>query len=107
MVATVELFGTSAPALRIFPLHDILLPGPACSCPLGSRCTRIGKHPAVRWRDYDENRKGIGGGYGIQTGHFNGIFVVDLDVAPNKNGIASLLALGTVPDTSSVITPSG
>jgi hypothetical protein len=61
----------------------------------------------VRWRTYDENTKGPSGGYGIQTGHFNGIFVVDLDVKDGKDGIYALLALGPVPDTLSVKTPSG
>lgn len=64
----------------------------------------------VRWRTYDENTRGPGGGYGIQTGHFNGFFVIDLDVSGTKNGIEALLELAAgrpIPDTSSVLTPSG
>jgi len=99
-------------SLRIFPLYDILVDQgvPVCTCPQGAACKSIGKHPLVRWRTYDENTKGQGGGYGIQTGHFNGIFVIDLDVAPDKNGIAALVALAAgrpIPDTLSVLTPSG
>ncbi len=97
------------PELRIFPLHGIL-EGPACTCSLGAACKSIGKHPLVKWRSYDENTKGPSGGYGIQTGHFNGIFVVDLDVKNGKNGAAALEALAAgrpIPDTLSVITPSG
>ena len=97
------------PALRVFPLHGIL-EGPACTCSQKAACKSIGKHPLVKWRTYDESTKGPSGGYGIQTGHFNGIFVVDLDVKEGKNGIAALLALAAgrpIPDTQSVLTPSG
>ncbi|MGO9835104.1 MAG: phage/plasmid primase, P4 family [Polyangiaceae bacterium] len=96
--------------LRIFPLHGIL-PGPACTCPQGAQCKSIGKHPIVHWRNYDdENTKGPSGGYGIQTGQFNGILVVDLDVKNGKDGIAAFreLAAGRpIPNTCSVLTPSG
>jgi predicted P-loop ATPase len=95
--------------LRIFPLHGIL-PGPACTCALGAACKSIGKHPMVRWRNYDENSRGPSGGYGIQTGQFNHILVVDLDVKAGKDGVAALLALAAgrpIPDTLSVLTPSG
>jgi predicted P-loop ATPase len=99
-------------SLRIFPLHGIFYDQgvPACTCKHGTACKSIGKHPMVRWRSYDENTKGPSGGYGIQTGRFNGIFVVDLDVGPDKDGVAALLALAAgrpIPDTSSVLTPSG
>jgi hypothetical protein len=96
-------------SLRVFPLHGIL-PGPACTCSLGPACKSVGKHPMVRWRSYDENSRGPSGGYGIQTGQFNGIFVVDLDVGPDKNGVDALVALAAgrpIPDTLSVLTPSG
>lgn len=99
----------SAPLLRVFPLHDVL-PGPACTCSLGAACKSVGKHPMVRWRSYDENTRGPGGGYGVQTGQFNGVLVVDLDVKSGKDGVAALLALAAgrpVPDTLSVLTPSG
>lgn len=95
--------------LHVFPLHGIL-PGPVCTCSQGAKCDRIGKHPMVPWRTYDENTRGPSGGYGIQTGHFNGIFVIDLDVGPGKDGIDALVQLATgrpIPDTSSVLTPSG
>jgi hypothetical protein len=102
------------PRLRIFPLHGIK--DGACTCPLGAECKDVGKHPMVRWRTYDENTKGPNGGYGIQTGSFNGIFVVDLDVKPpkdgkpGKDGIAAFVQLAAgrpIPDTLSVLTPSG
>jgi len=104
-----ELSPTQRSSLRIFPLHGILYDHgvPACTCSLGTGCKSIGKHPMVRWRHHEEGGRGPSGGYGIQTGSFNGIFVVDLDVSPDKNGVESLLALGTVPDTLSVLTPSG
>jgi hypothetical protein len=61
----------------------------------------------VAWKNYDENTKGPCGGYGIQTGHYNGIFVVDLDISDQKNGIEAILSLGNIPGTLSVLTPSG
>ena len=96
-------------SLRIFPLHGILQPL-ACTCALGAACKSVGKHPLVRWRTYDENAKGPSGGYGIQTGTFNGLFVVDLDVTGGKDGVGELIRLAAgrpIPDTSSVLTPSG
>ena len=100
-------------SLRIFPLHGILYDHgvASCTCSLKTECKSIGKHPMVRWRTYDENRKGPSGGYGIQTGKFNGILVIDLDVKPpDKDGIAELLKLAAgrpIPETLSVLTPSG
>ncbi len=100
-------------SLRIFPLHGIVyLEGiPACTCSLKTECRDIGKHPLVPWRRYDDNKKGPSGGYGIQTGHFNGVFVIDLDNKPseNKNGVDALLALAQgrpIPETTGVITPT-
>lgn len=107
------------PTLRIFPLHGIVRTDqdiPACTCSLGTRCKSIGKHPLVRWRTYDDNEKGPDGGYGIPTGPRNGIFVIDLDIKPAtptkpaKDGVAALLALAAgrpIPDTQSVLTPTG
>jgi predicted P-loop ATPase len=104
-------------SLRVFPLYGIQPADhpdhpPACQCSLGTACKSIGKHPMVRWRHYDENLKGPTGGYGIQTGRFNGIFVIDLDVDVDKgkDGIAALLAIAQgrpIPDTLGVHTPSG
>jgi len=105
-----------SPAFHIFPLYGIVRDdqGVACTCAKKAACRDIGKHPMVAWRTHDENARGPSGGYGIQTGHFNGIVVVDLDVKPNgqppKNGIAAFEALAAgrpIPDTLSVITPSG
>lgn len=61
----------------------------------------------VRWRDYEENEKGPGGDYGVPTGAANGIVVLDLDVRPGKDGTLALEALGEIPDTLVVSTPSG
>lgn len=95
------------PKFRVFPLHDILFNHhgvPSCTCPLGARCDSIGKHPMVPWKNYVENTKGPGGGYGIQTGRFNDILVVDL---ANKSSVRAFTALGPIPETLSVLTPSG
>jgi len=104
-------------SLRVFPLHGILYDqgSATCMCPKGPKCDRVGKHPLVPWRSYDENTKGPSGGYGIQTGHFNGIFVVDLDVGVTKDGtpkdgVAAFVQLAAdkhVPDTLSIVSPSG
>jgi predicted P-loop ATPase len=112
-------------ALRIFPLHDVVrttdatgVTTVACSCAMGADCRNIGKHPLVSWRNYEGNDRGMGGGYGIEMGPFNNVFVTDLDVRPAKDGkpardgIAAFLALaalhgGEIPDTLSVLTPSG
>lgn len=109
--AVIALTEDQGSPFRIFPLHGIVYNGvPSCTCPRGAECRDIGKHPMVPWRTYDENRKGPSGGYGIQTGRFNGIFVVDLDASEKKNGVAALVALAAgrpIPDTLSVLTPSG
>ena len=117
----VDLSTPSVP-LRVFPLHGITYdspghPGePICTCPKGPKCDRVGKHPMVKdWRNYDENTKGPSGGYGIPTGHGNGFFAVDLDVGVTKDGtpkdgINRFIALAAgrpVPDTLSVVSPSG
>jgi virulence-associated protein E/bifunctional DNA primase/polymerase-like protein len=101
-------------SLRVFPLYEILQEQghPVCACPRGAECPRVGKHPMVPWRDYDENTRGPAGGYGVQTGAFNGIFVVDCDrdAGKGKDGVAALLELAAgrpIPDTLSVLTPSG
>ena len=93
-------------ALRIFPLHDVVrttdaagVTTVACSCAMGADCRNIGKHPLVSWRNYEGNDRGMGGGYGIEMGPFNNVFVTDLDVRPAKDGkpardgIAAFLAL--------------
>lgn len=115
-------------SLRFFPLRKILrdTDGSAhCDCSMS--CEQVGKHPAVvGWADgtYWNKRSvgdgeiGEGGGWGIPTGSLNGIFVVDLDVRaacgdkPAKDGVAALEALaraagGEIPDTLTVLTPSG
>lgn len=96
-------------SLRIFPLHGIL-PGPSCTCALGAECRSIGKHPMVPWRHFEDSAKGPSGGYGIQTGHFNGIFAVDLDVTNGKDGPGEFVKLAQgrpIPETASTLTPSG
>jgi predicted P-loop ATPase len=122
---TVDLSTPSVP-LRVFPLHGITYPSPVtpgatsgepiCTCSKGAACKRVGKHPMVEdWRNYDESTKGPSGGYGIPTGHGNGFFVVDLDVGVTKDGVPkdginrfiALAAGRPVPDTLSVVSPSG
>lgn len=97
-------------SLRIFPLHGIDPATKTCTCPRGAACTDVGKHPAVRWRHYEDNEKGPSGGYGIPTGGTNGIFVVDIDMKNGKDGCGSLITLAAgraVPETATVATPTG
>lgn len=98
-------------SLHTFPLYDITPEG-HCACWGGATCKDIGKHPMVRWRQWDEEggRVGPGGSFGIPTGLRNGIFVVDLDRKDGKDGVASFIALAAgrpVPETASVLTPTG
>lgn len=67
----------------VFPLHPIV--DGACACGFAG-CTRIGKHPAVLWRDLSLGdpvpRPVYGAGIGVKTGaapRGSGIFVVDID----------------------------
>jgi len=110
--------------LRIFPLYSILQSKSAdgtermtCTCGY-PECRMVGKHPMVRWRDFDENTKGpasldvpggreLGGNYGVILGRDANLFVVDLDIKGSEDGLAALEALGEVPDTLVVATPSG
>lgn len=70
-----------------FPLHPIVTTdaGPTCGCDADA-CSRIGKHPAVEWRDlaYGDPVKdpAPGADYGLRTGaepKGSGVFVVDVD----------------------------
>ena len=106
---------------RIFPLYPVVkAPSGEVSCGCGlPSCRTIGKHPMVRWREYDEGMKGpasrvlpdgsqeLGGNYGVVLGRDANLFVVDLDVKGNENGLEALAALGELPDTLVVSTPSG
>ena len=96
----------------IFPLYSSK--DGVCTCSEGVKCGTAGKHPMVRWKEYEgddegEYCKGPGGDYGVPTGSRNGFFVVDLDVKPAKgiDGLEALAALGELPDTLTVATPSG
>ena len=62
-----------------------------------SRWLRVRKDwqaPSREWKDDESDEKGPGGGYGVPTGGRNGIFVVDLDVRPDKDGVGAFAALG-------------
>lgn len=56
------------------------------------------KHPA---------RNAPGPGYAVETGQANNLFVLDIDVKGATNGYKELEALGEVPHTLTVSTPSG
>lgn len=87
----------------------------ACACPQGTECPSPGKHPltknGVKDATLDQEKldawrkRWPKANWAIACG--DGLFVVDLDVKPGKNGIQSLAALGKVPRTRTVRTGSG
>lgn len=102
----------------VFPVHGIL--DGRCTC--GSEtCTKSGKHPILSegfkiattdeetirnwWKKYPHAN------VGIATGEPSGIFVVDVDIGPEKAGNSSLDALekriGKLPSDAVVRTGSG
>ncbi len=96
----------------VFPLRPIL-PGPSCTCALGSTCGRIGKHPAALWRDlaYGDpvERPVEGAGFGLKTGAVpkgSGVFVVDIDNEKALQAFAELNG-GALPVTLVVATGQG
>ncbi len=71
-----------------------------------------GKHPSVKWSEVGKGEKvpiPEGYGRGLCTGERSGVIVIDLDRRPDKgiDGLAALQALGEVPNTLTVLTPSG
>jgi hypothetical protein len=86
----------------------------ACACPEGPECKSPGKHPIVKdWKagreysreDYPQAH------WATVTGAAGGVFVVDLDRKPGKDGVASLRELAALhsalPRTATVRTGSG
>ncbi|MGH9165468.1 MAG: bifunctional DNA primase/polymerase [Acidimicrobiales bacterium] len=97
---------------RVFPCHTPV-PG-GCTCPAGTGCASVGKHPRTRHGLHDASadadtikrwwRTWPQANLGIRTG--DGLGVVDVD--PAHGGMASLAALeaamGRMPQTLSVRT---
>ncbi len=93
----------------IFPLYPII--DGKCGCNKEG-CQNVGKHPAYKWSELLPGEKVAppdGWGIGLATGARSGVFVVDLDVKPalGIDGLESLAALGEMPPTRSVRTPTG
>lgn len=90
-----------------WPLYPIV--NGKCTCSRED-CDRVGKHPFVAWGSVEPGSctpGETGCGYGISTGRVSGIFVIDTDVKNGIDGEANLLALGDLPPTYTVLTPSG
>lgn len=94
----------------VFPLLPIDSNG-ACTCAKGATCSRVGKHPAVLWKEVEEGSAvplpAPGAGYGIKTGarpRGSGIVVVDLDGEAAVDAWMKLCG-GNSPDTYTVKTP--
>jgi len=102
----------------IFPVHGIA--DSHCTCGKVD-CSSPGKHPAVKggFHAATTNPNQIKEWWGVRpdwnigiaTGKVSGIFVVDLDISPTKDGFSSLKALevvhGPVGDTATVHTGGG
>lgn len=89
----------------VFPLLPVVNGKCGCNNP---ECARVGKHPAVLWGDWSPGQQEIGdGGVGVRTGAEFGIFVVETDQKPGVDGAGALAALGSLPRTYRVRTPSG
>lgn len=102
----------------VFPVHGIV--HGRCTCGKAD-CSNPGKHPAVNNGFHSATTNPIqiefwwgkhpAWNIGIATGKVSGIFVVDLDISPTKDGFASLKALenvhGPVGATATVNTGGG
>jgi len=88
-----------------FPLYNVINGKCQCSNP---SCDKGGKHAKIRWGQITESVRGEHG-HGVCTGERSGIFVVDVDVRPEKgvDGFEDILKLGPMPDTLVVATPTG
>ncbi len=101
------------PSLVVFPLHpiDFAPAGPQCGCSRGADCSRVGKHPAIEWKELKlgdpSPRPKPGGGVGIKTGAAplgSGLVVVDLD---SEAACGLFDSLGDCPETYTVGTGRG
>lgn len=87
--------------IRTMPVYGIRENG-KCDCG-ASACKRPGKHAKL----WDGATAKEGDGFACLTGERSGIFVVDLDKRENKDGWAEFQKLGDVPETFTVLTPTG
>jgi hypothetical protein len=109
---------------RVVPLHRVIDTdtGPVCTCKKGRACkTSSGKHPNINEWQYNASRSGADietwwgerpqSGVGIATGAESGLFVLDVDIDPEKYGPDTLAKLeaehGELPRTRKVRTGSG
>ncbi len=100
----------------VMPLHSPI--GHGCSCPAGTNCTSIGKHPRTRdglhnatvdphqitrwWRHWPDAN------IGVVTGEASGIVVLDIDLPDGPTALAHLQAKhGPLPPTLTQQTGSG
>lgn len=94
----------------VFPLLPIDSNG-NCTCAKGPACTRVGKHPAVLWKEVelgsDVPLPAAGAGYGIKTGarpRGSDLVVVDLD---GEQAVDAWNELGAAEETYTVSTGRG
>lgn len=93
--------------LAVFPLFGV--EDGRCGCG-ASDCKAAGKHPLMPYAQLGIAEKWQGGedsSFGIATGHRSGVFVVDVDVRDDRNGLEALAAMGEFPETYTVKTPTG
>ena len=99
---------------NIIPVYEVA--GEQCACPAGNKCTSSGKHPRIKWTDYQLKRitedqvrcwwtKWPNANIGLVTGEISGVIVLDVD-APH--GLETLRANKLhLPPTATVKTGSG
>lgn len=94
----------------VFPLLPIGQDG-ACTCARGATCSRVGKHPAVLWKEVEFGSEvplpEPGAGFGIKTGarpRGSDLVVVDLD---GEGAVDAWLELGGADATYTVSTGRG
>lgn len=94
----------------VFPLLPISSTG-ACTCAKGLACSRVGKHPAVLWKEIEEGGEvplpAPNAGFGIKTGarpRGSDLVVVDLD---GDKAVDAWNQLGGAEDTYTVSTGRG
>lgn len=104
---------------KFFPVWQIR--DGRCACPRGDACSSPGKHPitADGFKSATDDEAQLdaweaqypGCNWAIATGAVSGIFVVDQDIKPGKNGVALWAALeaehGQAPETRTVRTGGG
>ncbi len=99
---------------NVIPVHSIV--DGICSCKAGDRCTSAGKHPRIRWTEYQEKRvtkdqvkswwsRWPAANIGLITGELSGVIVLDVDAPAGQQTLREMKL--QLPPTAVVETGSG